>query len=332
MMLVLAGDIGGTTTRLAFFRDGGNGLETLAHDRFTSRSQGTLAALVQTFVSATALTPERACFGIAGPVRGERVLTPNLPWLVDGGELAALLGLAQVTLINDLQANAYGLPLLQEQDFAVLNPGEAEPTGAIAVISAGTGLGETVAVWNGSRHWPLPGEGGHADFAPRNELEVELLLHLRTEFGRVSYERVLSGPGLVNIYRFLRDRRHLAETPTVVAAMAEGVPAAAISAAALAGSCPLCARALDLFVSLYGAEAGNLALRALATGGIYLGGGIAPKIVDLLRGPAFMRAFTAKGRLSPLLETIPVRVILNENTALLGAGRCALLALGRQPG
>lgn len=324
-MLILAGDIGGTTTRLAFFCSGEAGLEALAKEHFPSRSHGTLAAIVQDFVAAKGLTPERACFGIAGPVRGQQVHTPNLPWLVDGGELAALLGLPQVTLINDLQANAYGIPLLKEEDFALLNPGEAEPTGAIAVISAGTGLGETVAIWDGSRHRPLPGEWGHADFAPRNELESELLLHLRAEHGRVSYERVLSGPGLVNIYRFLRDRRRLPETPTVSEAMATGVPAAIISRAAMDGSCPLCVQALDLFVSFYGAEAGNLALRALATGGVYLGGGIAPKIIDRLRGPLFMRAFTAKGRLSPLLETIPVRVILNEHTALLGAGRCALL-------
>lgn len=324
-MLVLAGDIGGTTTRLAFFKSDDASTETLAKETFPSRSHGSLAAIVQGFVAATGLVPERACFGIAGPVRGNRVLTPNLPWLVDGEELAGLLGLPRVTLINDLQANAYGIPLLAEQDFALLNPGEAEATGAIAVISAGTGLGETMAVWDGAMHRPLPGEWGHADFAPRNELESELLLHLRAEHGRVSYERVLSGPGLVNIYRFLRDRRHLPETPAVAEAMAHGVPAAAISRAAIEGSCPLCAQTLDLFVSLYGAEAGNLALRALATGGLYLGGGIAPKIIERLRGPLFMRAFTAKGRLSPLLETIPVRVILNEYTALLGAGRCAQL-------
>jgi len=324
-MLILAGDIGGTTTRLAFFRFGDDGLETLAKEQFPSRSHGALTAIVRDFVAATGLAPERAGFGIAGPVRGNRVLTPNLPWLVDGAELAALLGLPQVTLINDLQANAYGLPLLKEEDFAVLNQGEGDPNGAIAVISAGTGLGETMAIRDGAMHRPLPGEWGHADFAPRNELENELLLHLRAEFGRVSYERVLSGPGLVNIYRFLRDCHHLAETPEVVEAMAQGVPAAAISGAAMNGRCPLCSRTLDLFVSLYGAEAGNLALRALATGGLYLGGGIAPKIIERLRGPLFMRAFTAKGRLTALLETIPVRVILNEHAALLGAGRCAML-------
>lgn len=331
-MLLLAGDIGGTTTRLAFFRGAGPGLETVAQSNYQSRGHGSLAAIVQAFVSEQQLMPERACFGIAGPVRAGRVLTPNLPWLVDGSELAELLGLERICLLNDLQANAYGIPLLAEEDFAILNPGQPDPTGTIAVISAGTGLGETMALWDGTAHRPLASEGGHADFAPRTELEAELLLYLRAEHGRVSYERVLSGPGLRNIYRFLRDSRRLPENPVVVAEMNQGDPSAAISRAALAGNCSLCGQALDLFISLYGAEAGNLALRSLATGGVYVGGGIAPKIIARLQGPAFMHAFTAKGRLSPLLETIPVRVIRNERTALLGAGRCALLALGQQGG
>jgi len=324
-MLILAGDIGGTTTRLAFFRDVDGGLETVAMERYGSREHGRLATIIQTFVDERGLIPDRACFGIAGPVREGRVRTPNLPWLVDAGELAGLLGLRNVPLVNDLEANAYGIPLLDEEDLLVLNPGRPDPQGPIAVISAGTGLGEALAIWDGTAHRPLPTEGGHADFAPRNELETELLLHLRAEHGRVSYERVLSGPGLCNIYRFFRDVRHLSETPGVAAEMQKGDPAAAISRAAMAGGCSLCVQALDLFISLYGAEAGNLALRTLATGGIYVGGGIAPKIIDRLRGPAFMLAFTAKGRLSPLLESIPVRVILNDRTALLGAGRCALL-------
>lgn len=324
-MLILAGDIGGTTTRLAFFRQTGDRLETVAAAHYASRKYGSLAAIVQDFLGDKALKPARACFGIAGPVQGERVLTPNLPWLVDGTELTRMLDIPRVTLINDLQANAYGIPLLEEKAFAVLNPGRIDPAGPIAVLSAGTGLGETMAIWDGVMHRPLPTEGGHADFAPRNELETELLLHLRAEYGRVSYERVLSGPGLCNIYRFLRDVRHLPETPAVAAAMQQGDPAAAISRAAKAGGCPLCEQSLELFISLYGAEAGNLALRTLATGGIYVGGGIAPKIIDRLKGPAFMLAFTTKGRLSPLLESIPVRVILNDRTALLGAGRCALL-------
>lgn len=322
-MLILAGDIGGTSTRLAYFDTADGQLRPVAEERFPSRDAASLEEIVDRFDDAHGLTAERACFGIAGPVRHGKVRTPNLPWSVDAGELARILGIGEVLLINDLEANAYGIDLLLPGDFADLNPGVSDPTATIAVVSAGTGLGEALAYWDGTGHRPLPSEGGHADFAPRNELEADLLLYLRAEHGRVSTERLVSGPGLRNIYRFLRDTRHLAENPAVVEEMRRGDPSAAITKAALAGECSLCGQVLDLFVSLYGAEAGNVALRYLATGGVYLGGGIAPKIIDRLRGPGFMLAFTAKGRLSPLLESIPVRVILNDRTALLGAGRCA---------
>lgn len=322
-MLILAGDIGGTSTRLAYFDTSGGSFLPLVEERFPSRESGSLEEIVCRFAGKHSFTAERACFGIAGPVRQGRVRTPNLPWSVIADELARTLGLAEVLLINDLAANAYGIDLLATEDFVVLNQGSADPTGTIAVISAGTGLGEAFAYWDGSMHQPLPTEAGHADFAPRNELEAELLLYLRAEHGRVSTERIVSGPGLRNIYRFLRDARHQPETPAVAEAMRREDQSAVISGAALAGVCPLCVATLDLFVSLYGAEAGNLALRVLATGGVYLGGGIAPKIIERLKGPGFMQAFTAKGRLSPLLEAIPVRVILNDRTALLGAARCA---------
>ncbi len=322
-MLILAGDVGGTSTRLAYFDVAGRSVTPLVEKRFPSGEAGSLNEIVSRFVAECTLTAERACFGIAGPVRQGRVRTPNLPWFVDAAELALMLGLPTVQLLNDLEANAYGIDLLGEDDFVVLNHGTPDPTGIIAVISSGTGLGEAMAYWDGTGHRPLCSEGGHADFAPRTELETGLLLFMRAEHGRVSTERIVSGPGLHNIYRFLRDARHLPETPTVAAAMRRGDAAAAITRAALAGECPLCGQTLDLFVSLYGAEAGNVALRSLATGGIYLGGGIAPKIVERLTGPGFMQAFTAKGRLSPLLEDIPVRVILNDRTALLGAARYA---------
>jgi len=327
-MLVLAGDIGGTSTRLAYFDTACGKWEPLVEGRFPSREAGSLEEIVARFVAEHGLAAERACFGIAGPVRHGRVRTPNLPWSVDAAELARTLGFPEVHLINDLEANAYGIDLLTPDDLAVLNPGTPDPIGTIAVVSAGTGLGEALAYWDGAAHRPLPSEGGHADFAPRNDLEAELLIYLRAEHGRVSTERVVSGPGLRNIYRFLRDGRRLPESPAVVEEMGRGDPSAAITRAALAGDCPLCGQVLDLFVSLYGAEAGNVALRYLATGGVYLGGGIAPKIIERLKGPGFMLAFTAKGRLSPMLETIPVRVILNERTALLGAGRCATLDAG----
>jgi glucokinase len=322
-MLILAGDIGGTSTRLAYFDAVDGRLSLLTEKRFSSREAASLEEIVVSLTVEQGLTPDRACFGIAGPILQGRVRTPNLPWSVDGVDLARILGLPAVQLINDLEANAYGIDLLGADDLLTLNRGISDPTGTIAVVSAGTGLGEALAYWDGSAHKPLRSEGGHADFAPRNELEAELLLFLRSEHGRVSTERVVSGPGLRNIYRFLRDGRHLPETPAVVEAMRSGDPSAAISRAALSGQCPLCEQALDLFVSLYGAEAGNVALRGLATGGIYLGGGIAPKIIERLKGPGFMLSFTAKGRLSPLLENIPVRVILNDRTALLGAARWA---------
>lgn len=322
-MLILAGDIGGTSTRLAYFDTADGKMVPVVEERFPSRDAGSLEEIVSRFAGEHGLEVERACFGIAGPVRQERVRTPNLPWSVDAAVLARALGLPAVQLINDLEANAHGIDLLSPDDLAVLNPGVPDPTGTIAVVSAGTGLGEALAYWDGTGHRPLPSEGGHADFAPRNELEAELLLYLRAEHGRVSTERLVSGPGLRNIYRFLRDARHLPECAAVADEMRRGDPSAAITRAALAGECPLCEQVLDLFVSLYGAEAGNVALRYLATGGVYLGGGIAPKIIDRLKGPGFMLAFTTKGRLSPLLESIPVRVILNDRTALLGAGRCA---------
>lgn len=324
-MRVLAGDIGGTSTRLAWFDVDGTHLVTLAETRFASRESGTLTEIVARFVRDQGVTADRACFGVAGPVHGRTVATPNLPWTVTAEELARTLGLPAVRLINDLEANAYGVPLLGENDLFVLNTGEADPSGNIAVISAGTGLGEALAIRDGDGYRPLACEAGHADFAPRTELETELLLYLRAEHGRVSYERVVSGPGLRNIYRFLRDARRMPETPAVAGEMRTGDPSAVISRAALTGSCPLCRQALDIFVSLYGAETGNAALRYLATAGVYIGGGIAPKIIEALKGPAFMMAFTSKGRLSPLMERIPVQVILNDRTALLGAARCAFL-------
>ena len=326
-MLILAGDIGGTSTRLAYFDTAGGALRSVVEKNFSSRESGSLEEIVSRFTAEQGLVAESACFGIAGPVRNGRVRTPNLPWNVDSAMLSEILGLPSVRLLNDLEANAYGIDLLGPDDLLVLNQGVPDPVGTIAVVSAGTGLGEALAYWDGTAHRPLSSEGGHADFAPRNELETELLLFLRAEHGRVSTERVVSGPGLCNIYRFLRDARHLPETPAVAEAMRQGDPAAAISRAALKGECSLCGQVLDLFVSLYGAEAGNVALRVLATGGIYLGGGIAPKIIEQLKGPGFMMGFCTKGRLSPLLENIPVRVILNDRTALLGAARCAVLAI-----
>jgi glucokinase len=323
--MILAGDIGGTSTRLAFFAVQDGRLQAVVEKTYPSREYQGLEEVVRAFVSAHELAIAHACFGIAGPVRHGCVETPNLPWIVDAGHLAHELGVKTVDLLNDLEANAYGIAALEANDFVVLNHGAPNASGNAAVIAAGTGLGEAGLYWDGTQHHPFACEGGHADFAPQNELQVELLLYLRKKFGHVSWERVVSGPGLHNIYGFLRDTGRGEEPAWLVEAMRQKDPSAVISQAGLEGRSALCAQALDLFVLLYGAEAGNLALKIMATTGVFVGGGIAPKIIRKLQGPAFMEAFAAKGRFKWLLETIPVRVILNDKTALLGAARYAAL-------
>jgi glucokinase len=278
-------------------------------------------------VSAHGLRVKYACFGIAGPVRHGRCEATNLAWVVDAHQLARELAIETVTLINDLEANAYGIAVLEPKDFVVLNEGAPDEEGNAAVIAAGTGLGEAGLYWDGKQHRAFACEGGHADFAPRSALEIELLRYLLPQFEHVSYERVLSGPGLYNIYKFLRDTGRGEEPAWLTEEMRQHDPSAAISQAALAGKCALCMQALDLFVALYGAKAGNLALTIMAAGGVFVGGGIAPKILGKLTDGTFMAAFTAKGRLKPVLEAMPVRVILNDKTALLGAARCAYLSM-----
>jgi len=324
--MILAGDIGGTSTRIGVFETAGSRLTPVVEEVYSSREHAGLDQIVRKFVSTHSLSITCASFGVAGPVRNGRSETPNLPWVVDARALAAELGIEGVGLINDLEANAYGIAALAPEDFVVLNEGEANATGNAALISAGTGLGEAGLHWERGRHAPFASEGGHTDFAPRNELEVELLFYLLRKHKRVSYERVLSGPGLYNIYQFLRDSGRGEEPPSLAEKLRDKDPAPIISQAALDGSSDLCVRALDMFVSLYGAEAGNLTLKLMATGGLYIGGGIAPRIIDKLREPTFWTAFTTKGRLSPLLEATPVRVIMNDRTALLGAARLAAFA------
>lgn len=326
--MILAGDVGGTNTRLAWVEATGEAAGIRAVRTYASAAHGSLEALVARFLEEAPGHAGQACFGIAGPVRDGRVEATNLPWVVDARALAAQLRLDRVLVINDLEAHAWGIPSLPPSDFAVLQAGRPEPTGNAAVISAGTGLGEAGLVWDGRRHRPVPSEGGHADWAPRDELQVELWRFLAAEFGHVSVERVVSGPGLHNIYRFLRDARGLHEPPWLAEALRQGPPAPAISEAGLAGRAEICVRALELFVAIYGAEAGNLGLRALATAGVYVGGGIAPRILPALQRPAFVDAFRGIGRLRPLLEAMPVRVVLNPHAALLGAARWAALEAG----
>lgn len=324
--MILAGDIGGTNTRLAFFKTDGDRMQVVAEGILPSREHAGLEAALRKFVSLHPLPIDQACFGVAGPVRNGRCEATNLAWVVDARQVARELGLGTVGLINDLEANAYGIAALEAKDFFTLNAGAPDAEGNQAIISAGTGLGEAGLYWDGKAHQPFAAEGGHATFAPRNELEMELLRYLFAKYEHVSFERVVSGPGLVNIYMFLRDTGRGEEPPWLAEELRQPHPAAAITQAALEGKSPLCAQVLDLFVSIYGSEAGNLALKVMATGGVFLGGGIAPRIFRTCKDTTFMEAFTAKGRMKPLLEAIPVQVILNDKTALLGAARCAALA------
>ena len=323
--MILAGDIGGTHARLGLFDVESKRLSQVVESTFPSASHKTFEEIVAEFVAQHKLPVTRACFGIAGPIRKGRAEPVNLPWVVDQRELATVLHLETVYLINDLEANAYGVNGLEPHDFLVLNQGAPEALGNTAVIAAGTGLGEAGLYWDGSYHRPFATEGGHADFAPHNELEIDLLRYLQAAHGHVSWERVVSGPGLFSIYKFLRDTGHGEEPAWLAEAIRAHDASAVISQMAIEGRSPLCEQALDIFVSLYGAEAGNIALKFLAIGGVYIGGGIAPRIIEKLKGPAFMESFTSKGRLKPLLEVMPVRVILNDRAALLGAARCAAL-------
>ena len=332
--MILAGDIGGTKTTLALFasrreppgfeRDPG------AVETYDSRAYARFDGIVQDFCDRHRPKLRAGCIGIAGPVRANRCAATNLPWTLDGGELARDLGLGELTLLNDLEAVGYGLDLLRADEICELQAGAADPVGNRAVIAAGTGLGEAGLFWDGIAHRPFATEGGHADFAPKNELEIELLRFLQREHGRVSWERVVSGPGLIDLHRFLSQSGRFAladEPPEIAGEIQQGDPAAAISRHAAAGKSALCARTLELFLELYAAEAGNLALKLMATGGLYVGGGIAPKNLDWLASGTFIEAFCAKGRMRPVLESIPVRVVLNEQTALLGAARHAAARL-----
>jgi glucokinase len=322
--LVIGGDIGGTKTRLCLFEASAETLEVRAERTFQSIGYPALDDVVRDFLALTGARAELACFGIAGPVAGRTARTTNLAWRIDADAIERAFGFRRVRLINDLEAIAWGIGDLGAGDVCELQPGAPGAAGNRAVIAAGTGLGEAGSYWDGRRHRPWATEGGHACFAPRDELEIELLRFLARRFPRVSWERVVSGRGLVNIYDFLLEHRGAASEPWLAEEMAAGDPAAAISQAARAGRSELCAEAVGLFVSLYGAEAGNLALKVLAEGGVYLGGGIAPKLLEELKKPAFLESFLAKGRMRPLLVAMPVRVILDDRAALAGTARAVL--------
>lgn len=330
--MILAGDIGGTKTTLALF-DAEQPTAPLFERRYLNHEQSSLVDLLWRFLNEADCPVQAACLAVAGPVREGRCEMPNLPWVVDAAEVREALGLSRVALINDLEATAHGMLTLPPERLAVINSGHPDPTSNLALIAAGTGLGEAILFRDGGGYRVSASEGGHADFAPHDPAGIDLFRYLQARFGHVSWERVVSGPGLANIYDFLGLSGYPEEASAVTERIAAGDDrSAAIAQAALEGESPRANQALDRFVRAYGAEAGNLALKALATGGLYIGGGIAPKVAARLQAGDFMQAFRDKGRFASLLSDIPVRLILEPRTALLGAAAYINQAVvGRTP-
>jgi len=318
--MYLAGDIGGTKTVLALFSREGGPHQPLIEGRYSSGEFDSLAQIVAHFITLHDAVPLAASFGVAGPVQEGKVRVTNLPWEVDADLLSQSLHDAPVYLLNDLEAIAYAIPMLEEADLVTLKSGEREATGPIAVVAPGTGLGEAYLFWDGERYQPIPSEGGHTDFAPATSLELELLAYLQPRLGHVSYERVCSGLGIPNLYQFLHDCGKYETQGWLRAELALAEDATpVIVRSALENSSAICVATLDLFIGILGSEAGNLVLQVLATGGVYLGGGIPPRIVPQLQGKTFLEAFTRKGRFTDLLFRVSVDVITNPKAALFGA-------------
>jgi glucokinase len=315
-MTILAGDVGGTKTHLSLFE----GKNLISDAKYPSQAHKSLLEIVQQFLSSQEKKVDAACFGVAGPVRDGRCHTTNLPWIIDSRILSRELKIRNLFLINDLEANAHGILELPEEEFSILNVGNHQ-MGNQALIAAGTGLGEAGIYWDGKTHHPFACEGGHTDFAPRDEIDVELWRFLKAKNPHVSYERVVSGPGFLDLFNFFIEKGY-EKKPMWLKSTIEDLPKV-ITEKGLRKECPVCLRTLNWFISLYGSEAGNVALKFLSLGGLYVGGGIAPKILSALKEGEFMKAFKAKGRFEELLTTVPVKVILNENTALLGAAAYA---------
>jgi glucokinase len=319
--MLLAGDVGGTKTALGIFSQESGPRAPLAHASYSSGDGESLVALVRRFLGSTDLPIDRACFAVAGPVLDGRTKITNLSWVIDERGLAEELGLESVRLINDLEAIARAIPTLTPGDLHTLNHGTPADGGAIAVIAPGTGLGEAFLTWDSFRYIPHPSEGGHGDFAPTTTLEIGLLQDLRRQCDHVSVERVCSGPGIIRIYDYLRRAGHFISSRETAALIVNAAdPAAMITQAGLRRPTPdpLSRAALEMFVSILGAEAGNLALRVLATGGVYLAGGIPPRLVPVLDEGRFLQSFVRKRRLADLLTNLPIHVVLTRS-AILGA-------------
>src|ERR1700694_1255381 len=324
--MILAGEIGATGTRLAAFEKEGSRLQLVVEKTYMSQEHSSLSEIIAQFTRSEGIPVHSACFGVAGPVRSGRSKISNLPWVIDRRDLAKQLKLNSVGLLNDLEAYAYGIDALESKDFVTLSEGSEDAEGNRAVISARTGLGVAGLYWDGFRHHPFACEGGHSDFAPRNALEMELLAYLQKKYGRISYERLLSGPGIKNIYDFLRDTQNADEPQWLkdqIGAAAD--PPAVISQLALEGKAAICDQTLSIFVSIYGAETGNCALNFLSTGGIFIGGSVAAKNVSKMKDPIFMESFLDKGRMESLLKEIPVTIVLNDDSGIIGAARYTLI-------
>ncbi len=318
----LAGDVGGTKTLLALYEGQRGALEELRSERVPSKDYGSLEELARAFLGDTDADVDRAAFAVAGPVADGRCTATNLPWQIDERHLEEQLQIDSVTLLNDFAAIAHAVPHLGANQEVVLQEAEVDPKGPIAIIGAGTGLGEAIAVPTSDALIVIPTEGGHTDFAPRDDLEINLLRFLLERHDRVSVERVVSGMGLPAIYEFVVSRRVTSESPAVRERIEAEDPGAVIGELALAGSDPACVRTMEIFLSLYGAEAGNLALKVLPSGGLFVAGGIAAKILPLMKNGRFMHAFTHKGRMSPLLKKLRVSVITEPEVGLMGARAC----------
>jgi len=326
--MLLAGDIGGTKTKLAIYSPEDGARAPIAEQTFSSQAYDHLESIAQAFLEEVGVDVERACFGVAGPIIENRVDVTNLPWVIDARTMEQELDLESVILLNDLAAIANGVPFLRPDELHTLHKGTCDPLGAVGVMAPGTGLGEAFLTWDGERYQPQDSEGGHTDFAPTTARQVRLLSYLLKDMAHVSYETVCSGRGIPNIYRFLKEAESVSEPDWMADRLADADdPTPIIAKAALDSECELCTLTMDTFVSIMGAEAGNIALKVMATGGVYLGGGIPPKILPLIKENTFLTAFFEKGRLAHVVERIPVHVILNPDIALFGAA-CHGLELG----
>ena len=324
--MILAGEIGATRTRLAAFETEGNRLQRVVEKNYVSQQHDGLSGILADFIKTEGIPVHSACLGVAGPVRAGRSKISNLPWVIDAREVAKQLGLSSVGLLNDLEAYAYGIDALESKDFITLSDGVEEAEGNRAVISAKTGLGMAGLYWDGFRHHPFACEGGHADFAPRNDLQMELLAYLQKKYGRISCERILSGPGIKNIYDFLRDTRKVEEPEWLRTQMSAAPdPPALISQMALECKSAICDQTLSIFVSVFGAETGNCALNFMSTGGIFIGGSIAAKIIRKMNDPVFLESFLDKGRMGTILKDMPVKIVANDDSGMIGAARYTLV-------